>query len=573
MSLQTLIVFSPFLAVVYVLYGLIQALRRKEQGFIAALLAFITVAGTVAAYVITTDALTKARLSQFMLLNAIIVFVGSLLMLLLERRNHDRDMNRSYGMLGLGMSILLAVGIFATPLLSGALNTNQAGTTANNFGNGTLQTVRSFTPGARNNGGNTAESTQAAADTTGGGNSQLATVLTAQTGLSTDDLNTQVTGGATIAQLVSAHNGDANAVKTAFVNALDQLTASGSQGAQLLSRFGSDNSAIADQIIQGQLPAQFEPRIVTMLVTGAAPSFGGNRAGGNGSGGNGTGDANGAPANPPQAAPQPTAEVTAQVAPSVDPHVAQVLSDQTGLSADDLNTQIAGGSTIAQLVATHKGDLNAVTTAIAAALDQLTSSGGRTAQLLSRLGSDNATIASQLVQGQLPAQVQQRVVTLLITGAAPSANGNGGNGSGGGANQPSNTNGAANNPTPTTVSPIQVSTPLPPTATVARPTPIVFPTATDTPVGAAAAATTEATTSAATACTLIPDFNLNLRDKPNKDTGSVLVSIPLGTSVTADQKTSDGWYSVSYNGHNGWIDGQYASPSAACSSLPTASGN
>ena len=199
MSLQTLIVFSPFLAVLYVLYGLIQALRRKEQGFIAALLAFITVAGTVAAYVITTDALTKARLTQFMLLNAIIVFVGSLLMLLLERRNPDRDMNRSYGMLGLGMSILLAIGIFVTPLLAGALaNSNQASATANNFGNnGTLQTVRAFTPGARGNGGQgNAESTQAA-DTTSGGQSPLAQALTAQTGLSVDDLNTQITSGST----------------------------------------------------------------------------------------------------------------------------------------------------------------------------------------------------------------------------------------------------------------------------------------------------------------------------------------------------------------------------------------
>src|SRR5689334_21165240 len=128
MSLQTLLVFSSFLAVLYVLYGLIQALRRKEQGFIAAFLAFLTVAATVAAYVTTTDPFTKARLTQFMLINAGVVFIGSLLMLLLERRNPDRDMNHSYGMLGLGMSILLALGIFVTPLLAGALanSSNQA---------------------------------------------------------------------------------------------------------------------------------------------------------------------------------------------------------------------------------------------------------------------------------------------------------------------------------------------------------------------------------------------------------------------------------------------------------------
>src|SRR5215475_10393968 len=99
MSLQTLLVFSPFLAVLYVLYGLIQALRRKEQGFIAAFLAFLTIALTVIAFVTTTDAFTKARLTQEMLLNAAIVFIGSLLMLLLERRSPDRDKSHSYGML------------------------------------------------------------------------------------------------------------------------------------------------------------------------------------------------------------------------------------------------------------------------------------------------------------------------------------------------------------------------------------------------------------------------------------------------------------------------------------------
>ena len=86
MSLQTLIVFSPFLPVGYVLFGLLQALRKKHQGFFASLLAFLTIALTVAAYVITTDPLTKARLTQFMLINAGVAFIGSLLMLLLERR-------------------------------------------------------------------------------------------------------------------------------------------------------------------------------------------------------------------------------------------------------------------------------------------------------------------------------------------------------------------------------------------------------------------------------------------------------------------------------------------------------
>ncbi|MEO8394892.1 MAG: SH3 domain-containing protein, partial [Chloroflexota bacterium] len=382
-----------------------------------------------------------------------------------------------------------------------------------------------------------------------------------------------------IAQLVSAHNGDLNAVTTAMVNVLDQLTAAGSQGAQFLSRLGSDNSAIADSIVQGQLPAQIQPRILTMLITGAAPSFGGNRTG-NGTGGGGftppdgnsTAEANsGAPANPPQ----PTAVPTVQPPPANTVDVAKVLSDQTGLSADDLNTQITNGSTLAQLVSAHNGDLNAVTTAIAGALDQLVGAGGRTGQLISRLGSDNTAIATQIVQGEVPAQVQQRIVSMLITGAAPSAPADG-TGSGGNPPPPGDTNGGAPSttqnqaaPPPTEAAPTATS--LPPTATVARPTPISFPTDTDTPEAAQAdAQVTVAATNSATACTLIPNYNLNLRDQPNKDTGSVLVSIPLGTNITADQRTSDGWYHLTYDGHTGWVDGQYASPSAGCSTLPLA---
>ena len=481
--------------------------------------------------------------------------------------------NRSYGMVGLGVSILMALGIFATPLLSGALaNSAQSNATANNLGTGTLQAVRNFTPGA--NGQNTAQSTQSA-DAAPGGQSPLALALTVQTGLSTDDLTTQVGNGSTIAQLVSAHSGDLNAVTTAMVSALDQLTASGSQGAQILSRLGSDNSAIASQIIQGQIPAQFQSRVLTMLITGEAPSFGGNGNGG-GTGGGFTppnGNANGAPEST-QEAPQPTAVATVQPPPSAaSSDVAQVLSDQTGLSADDLNTQITNGSTLAQLISAHNGDLNAVTTAIAAALDQLVAAGGRTGQLVSRLGSDNSAIATQLVQGELPAQVQQRVVSILITGAAPSVPAND-NAAGGGNPPPGgDTSGGVSNtnqsfPPPTNVPP--TATTLLPTATVARPTPITFPTATNTPAAAATAQVTVAATSATAACTLIPNYNLNLRDQPNKDTGAVLVSIPLGTSVSADQRTADDWYHVSYDGHNGWVDGQFASPSAGCSSLPLA---
>src|SRR5664279_404882 len=279
MNLQTLLVYSPFLALLYVLYALIQALRGKQQGVIAALLAFIAMGTSLAAYVLTSDAIAKAQLVEYMVINAAVVFIASILMLLIERRRPDRDLNRSYGMLGIGLSILLALGIFITPLISRALpGGNLAGATANNrAGHSTLQTVSALTPGAAANG-------TAQADTP----SQVAQVLSTQTGLSVADLTTQLTGGSTtIAQLVSANNGNLNAVTTAIATALDQMNASGGQSAQFISRLGTDTTAVATQIVQGQLQGRAAQFIIPILLTGTLPQFGGGNGGGGGFGGSG----------------------------------------------------------------------------------------------------------------------------------------------------------------------------------------------------------------------------------------------------------------------------------------------
>ena len=45
------------------------------------------------------------------------MFVGSLLILLIERGNRKRDPRRSYGMIGVGVSICLALITFGAPLL------------------------------------------------------------------------------------------------------------------------------------------------------------------------------------------------------------------------------------------------------------------------------------------------------------------------------------------------------------------------------------------------------------------------------------------------------------------------
>ncbi|HVU12042.1 MAG TPA: SH3 domain-containing protein [Phototrophicaceae bacterium] len=642
MNVQAFIPFTPFLAVIFLFFALIQAIRHKQQGGGTAFLALLAIGVPVAAYILINDANVQVELIQFMALNAIIVFVGSIVILLIERGNPARDMNHSYGMLGVGLAILLALGIFLTPMLAKASNAISGNTTN---GAGTTQT-------------------------TGQGNPQVIQALTQQTGLTVADLTTQMNSGSTtIAKLVSAHNGNLTAVTSAITTALDQMTSSGSQSAQLLSRLGS-SSDIATQLVQGQLQSRVQTLMVNLLLTGStgfsgAGSFGGNGSGGNGNGGNNTtggnggfggnggsnaqttqeaapnngsggnggsfggfgGNPNATPSgnggfggfggnpnatpgapndngsggsfggfggNPNATQPAPANNTSEQsIAPTNTPEnqsvaqvptqaatqgteteVAQVLSQQTGLSVADLTTQLNNGSTLAQLVSAHNGDATAVSTAITNALDKFASSNPQGSQLLSRLGNSSSDIAGEVIQGQLPGRSQQIVMAVLLTGSLPAFGGSGGFGGNNtsGGNSGSGGNGGANQvpPTPT-------PTLAPPTATVMRPTRIVFPTDTPTPEGTEAA-TAEATAEAGGAsvssgtgtCTLVTTFNLNLRDKPNKDTGVVLLSVPANTSLTPTSKTSDGWYAVSYGGHDGWVDGQYTTTKGACSSLPTA---
>jgi hypothetical protein len=313
----------------------------------------------------------------------------------------------------------------------------------------------------------------------------------------------------------------------------------------------------------------------------------------------------------PQALPQAT-EAAPQPTEAASPDasaVAAVLSAQTGLSADELTTQLSGGSTIAQLVSAHGGDLQAVTDAIKAALDSMAAAGGREAGMISRLGSDTTSVAEQIVQGQLPEREQQFVVAFLVTGALPQFGGNGG--AGGGSFTPPNGSNGGNNGNDSSAVPLTATTPdapvsqpemtrqnasvpvdptqepatvtpvpytPPPTSVEQRPTQIVFPTASPTleapettsEATSQTANTTDTASGAANAtCTLVTNYNLNLRDKPGKDGSIVLLSIPMGTVVTAARRTADGWYSVSYDGHDGWVTSEYAGVSDGCARLPT----
>ncbi len=467
MNPQLLLTFSPFLALLYVLFALFQALRGKRQGLFAALLACAAAAVALAAFVLMGETPTlRSRLVQAMLLNALITFVASLLILLVERQRKGRDPNRSYGMIGIGLSVLLALGTYVTPLLTNALPAaDTLSTAAAERPDTTFQTISALTPGAVAN-QNRPEATEEAPE----GTSDLATVLSAETGLSPDELAAQFSEGSTIAALVEANGGDLETVTEAIKAALDALVASGGRGGQLLSQLGTDTAALAEQIVQGELPAQAQTRVTTMLL-------------GTGNGGQGGGDF------------QPPADGT-MIAPGGN---FQPPADGTMIAPGGGDFQPPADGT---MIAPGGGDFAPP--------------------------ADETMIAPNGGDFQPPA-------------ALPTS-------------QPSATT--------------EPQTASEPTATIQRPTRIVFPTATPTPDAAEATAQADAETASASACTLVTNYNLNLRDQPTTDGSRVLLSIPMGTTVNADARTEDGWYHVEYGDDSGWVSGEYASADRTCTDLP-----
>jgi uncharacterized protein YgiM (DUF1202 family) len=145
MSLQSLITFTPFLAVVYLLFAFMQALRKKRQGIGAIVLALVAVVVPLASLIAEQDTELRSQLVNHLTLNGIIVFVGSLIILFVERRNRARAANRSYGILGIALGAFIAVGIFVYPLLPATVTTSTTSsltmTNANRTDNSTLLNV------------------------------------------------------------------------------------------------------------------------------------------------------------------------------------------------------------------------------------------------------------------------------------------------------------------------------------------------------------------------------------------------------------------------------------------------
>lgn len=283
MVLQLVISYAPFLALVYALFALVQALRHKQQGVGALLLALGVLVVPLAAYFAAGAVVQELMLTRFAL-GAPVVFVASLLVGLVERRNKQRMPGRSYGMVGIGVSVMLALAMFVAPLVQTALSSAEPTATAQSAqsegelasGDGTFVNVALNT---------STDGTNAQATPAGGSEAseptQVARVLTEQTGLTADEVTAQVGEGSTLAELVAANGGDLNAVVEAIAAALDEMTAAGGMQAQMLSRIGTDTTEIATQFVNGEL-GQAQNFLLPVLLTGEMPQFGGR--GGTGGG-------------------------------------------------------------------------------------------------------------------------------------------------------------------------------------------------------------------------------------------------------------------------------------------------
>lgn len=260
--MSTFLSFSPFLVLIYVIFAFVQAVRQQRQSIIAAIVAVAVVVIPIAAYVTSTDAATRLALMSNISFSIVILFLGSVIILFIERRNSKRDKNRSYGILGIAMTVLLAFGLILLPMTQTAPSAPSALNAAPTGSNG-LVNVSSPNNAAGS------DQASAAAGTT------VATVLAAETGLTTTEIATRLENGSTIAQLVAANGGDLEAVITAIATVLDTVAAGGGMPAQMMGSLGSGSADIATKLVEGQLPAQVQQGVTTMLVSGnAAPQQG-----------------------------------------------------------------------------------------------------------------------------------------------------------------------------------------------------------------------------------------------------------------------------------------------------------
>lgn len=67
-------------------------------------------------------------------------------------------------------------------------------------------------------------------------------------------------------------------------------------------------------------------------------------------------------------------------------------------------------------------------------------------------------------------------------------------------------------------------------------------------------------------CLLTVNYNLNLRVEPSAD-AELLLTIPFGSTLETTGHDDSNWWHVTYNGTDGWVNGDYLTPTSTCVAL------
>jgi uncharacterized protein YgiM (DUF1202 family) len=189
---ESLLIFGAFFALVFLLNGLVRALRRNARiVFGDVLLAFLAGLVPLAALIMNNMEIGSiGRVEYFVMATAALLIAGGLIIALLELRRPER-LRSSRGVLGGGVGVLLLVMAIATPLLS-----NQITLPAQ------VAAIPSPTPGP----------TQSPANRAFDIFEQVLAVIARQTGLEPETVAVQLDNGTTVADIVREHNGSLETV-------------------------------------------------------------------------------------------------------------------------------------------------------------------------------------------------------------------------------------------------------------------------------------------------------------------------------------------------------------------------
>ena len=152
----------------------------------------------------------------------------------------------------------------------------------------------------------------------GGGKSNAAAVIEEQTGLSQEDLRARLQGGESLADIIEAEGGDLEAVVTAALTGLDEKVEALVEAGRLQSDEVDDYKAAVEQRVRDWLAGTHE-------------GFHGKRHGHRG---------------------------------KVSVSLLTVVSEQTGVSVEDIRTKLSEGSSLADIIEEADGDLTAVTATV-----------------------------------------------------------------------------------------------------------------------------------------------------------------------------------------------------------------